>query len=102
MARKGCRYEATDSRVMGLAVLWYRRGGTFVEASIPRSYGGRVLVVKGVEEVENAEANSKYQDRTERQEAKELHKTSVNGLLIKIVENEGLRVDAGVLDQGTK
>ncbi|RRT63724.1 hypothetical protein B296_00030892 [Ensete ventricosum] len=38
----------------------------------------------------------------ERAEAKELHKTSVDGLLIKITENEGLRVDAGVLDQGTK
>ncbi|RWW85525.1 hypothetical protein BHE74_00005782 [Ensete ventricosum] len=34
--------------------------------------------------------------------AKELHKTSVDGLLIKIAESEGLRVDAGVLDQGTK
>ncbi|RWV94996.1 hypothetical protein GW17_00042417 [Ensete ventricosum] len=31
------------------------------------------------------------QDR--RVEAKELHKTSVNGLLIKIVKNEGLWVD---------
>ncbi|RWW77500.1 hypothetical protein BHE74_00014337 [Ensete ventricosum] len=102
MARKGCRCETTDSRVMGLAVLWYRRGGTFVEALIPCPYGGRVLVAKGVEEVENAKANSKYQDRAERQEARELHKTSVNELLIKIVENEGLRVDVGVLDQGTK
>ncbi|RRT66560.1 hypothetical protein B296_00017272 [Ensete ventricosum] len=37
-----------------------------------------------------------------RAKAKELHKTGVNGLLIKIVENEGLQVDAGVLDQGTK
>ncbi|RWW00036.1 hypothetical protein GW17_00037026 [Ensete ventricosum] len=37
-----------------------------------------------------------------RAEAKELHKTGVDGLLIKIAESEGLRVDAGVLDQGTK
>ncbi|RRT64098.1 hypothetical protein B296_00023019 [Ensete ventricosum] len=37
-----------------------------------------------------------------RAEAKELHKTDVDGLLIKIVESEGLQVDAGVLDQGTK
>ncbi|RRT67503.1 hypothetical protein B296_00001901 [Ensete ventricosum] len=37
-----------------------------------------------------------------RAEAKKFHKTDVNGLLIKIVESEGLRVDAGVLDQGTK
>ncbi|RZS14594.1 hypothetical protein BHM03_00046295 [Ensete ventricosum] len=34
-----------------------------------------------------------------RAEAKELHKIDVDGLLIKIVESEGLRVDAGVLDQ---
>ncbi|RZS29260.1 hypothetical protein BHM03_00062970 [Ensete ventricosum] len=34
--------------------------------------------------------------------AKELHKTGVNGLIIKIAESEGLRVDAGVLDQRTK
>ncbi|RRT54073.1 hypothetical protein B296_00030845 [Ensete ventricosum] len=38
----------------------------------------------------------------ERAETKELHKTGVDGLLIKIAESEGLRVDAGVLDQGTK
>ncbi|RWW55055.1 hypothetical protein BHE74_00038333 [Ensete ventricosum] len=37
-----------------------------------------------------------------RAEAKELHKTGVDGLLIKIAECEGLWVDAGVLDQGTK
>ncbi|RRT31707.1 hypothetical protein B296_00057971 [Ensete ventricosum] len=37
-----------------------------------------------------------------RAEAKELHKTGVDGLLIKIAESEGLRVDVGVLDQGTK
>ncbi|RWW38599.1 hypothetical protein BHE74_00056158 [Ensete ventricosum] len=37
-----------------------------------------------------------------RAEAKELHKTDVDGLLIKIVKSEGLWVDAGVLDQGTK
>ncbi|RWW50906.1 hypothetical protein BHE74_00042799 [Ensete ventricosum] len=37
-----------------------------------------------------------------RAETKELHKIGVDGLLIKIAESEGLRVDAGVLDQGTK
>ncbi|RWV84091.1 hypothetical protein BHE74_00045785 [Ensete ventricosum] len=42
-------------------------GGTSVESSIPCSHGGRALVVKGAEEVENAEINSKYQDRTEGQ-----------------------------------
>ncbi|RWW69565.1 hypothetical protein BHE74_00022821, partial [Ensete ventricosum] len=48
---------------MGLAAPWYRRGGTSVESLIPCSHGGRALVVKGVEEVENAEVNSKYQDK---------------------------------------
>ncbi|RRT74044.1 hypothetical protein B296_00005982 [Ensete ventricosum] len=33
-----------------------------------------------------------------RAEANELHKTGVDGLLIKIAESEGLRIDAGVLD----
>ncbi|RZR88106.1 hypothetical protein BHM03_00015627 [Ensete ventricosum] len=75
-------------------------GGTSVESLIPCSHRGRALVVKGAEEVENAEANSKYQDRAEG--AKELHKTGVDGLLIKIAKSEGLRVDAGVLDQGTE
>ncbi|RRT36130.1 hypothetical protein B296_00030381 [Ensete ventricosum] len=58
---KACK--VTDSRAMGLAAPWYCRGGTSVESSIPCSHGGRALVVKGAEEVENAEANSKYQDK---------------------------------------
>ncbi|RWW04838.1 hypothetical protein GW17_00031917 [Ensete ventricosum] len=37
-----------------------------------------------------------------RVEAKELHKIGVTVLFIKILESEGLWVDAGVLDQGTK
>ncbi|RWV94977.1 hypothetical protein GW17_00042437 [Ensete ventricosum] len=32
--------KATDSRAMGLAAPWYRRGGTSVESSIPYSHGG--------------------------------------------------------------
>ncbi|RWW23516.1 hypothetical protein GW17_00012231 [Ensete ventricosum] len=63
--RKGYRYKATNSRAMGLAAPWYRRGGTSMESSIPCSHGGRALVVKGAEEVENAKANSKYQDKAE-------------------------------------
>ncbi|RRT35700.1 hypothetical protein B296_00048843 [Ensete ventricosum] len=59
------RYKTTYSKVIGLATLWYRRGNTSVESSIPCSHGGRALVVRGVEEVENAEANSKYQDKVE-------------------------------------
>ncbi|RWW54516.1 hypothetical protein BHE74_00038894 [Ensete ventricosum] len=59
--------RATDSRAMGLAMLWYRKDRTFVESSIPFSHGGRSLVIKEAEELENAEANSKYQDRTEGQ-----------------------------------
>ncbi|RZS24834.1 hypothetical protein BHM03_00057947 [Ensete ventricosum] len=45
--------KSTDSRAMGLAAPWYRRGGTFVESSIPCSHGGRALVVKGAEEPSN-------------------------------------------------
>ncbi|RWV78178.1 hypothetical protein GW17_00060880 [Ensete ventricosum] len=48
--RKGCRCKATDSRAMGLAAPWYRRGGTSVESSIPYSHGGRALVIKGDDE----------------------------------------------------
>ncbi|RZR78904.1 hypothetical protein BHM03_00004440 [Ensete ventricosum] len=70
MARKGRRCEAMDSRAMGLVVLWYRKGETFMEASIPCCHGGRVLVAKGAEEVENAEANSKYQDRAKGQRSR--------------------------------
>ncbi|RWW51322.1 hypothetical protein BHE74_00042349 [Ensete ventricosum] len=45
-------------------------GRTSVESSIPCSHGGKALVVKGAEEVENAKANSKYQDNTEGQRPK--------------------------------
>ncbi|RWW57928.1 hypothetical protein BHE74_00035256 [Ensete ventricosum] len=67
IVEKRCRCKATDSRVMGLAVSWYHRGGTSVESSIPCSHGGRALVMKGAEEVENAEVNSKYYDNVEGQ-----------------------------------
>ncbi|RZR93179.1 hypothetical protein BHM03_00021615 [Ensete ventricosum] len=49
--RKGCRCKITDSRAMGLAAPWYRRGETSVESSIPCSHGGRALVIKGAKEV---------------------------------------------------
>ncbi|RRT56200.1 hypothetical protein B296_00037090, partial [Ensete ventricosum] len=65
--KKGRRCKTTDSRAMGLVAPWYRRGGTSVESSIPCSHGERALVVKGAEEVDNAKANSKYQDRAEGQ-----------------------------------
>ncbi|RRT67066.1 hypothetical protein B296_00025194 [Ensete ventricosum] len=58
--KKGRRCKATNSRAMGLAVTWYCKGGTSMESSIPYSYGERVLVIKGAEEVENIETNSKY------------------------------------------
>ena len=32
---KGFRCEATDSRAMGMAVPWYRRGGTSVQVIDP-------------------------------------------------------------------
>ncbi|RWW76698.1 hypothetical protein BHE74_00015196 [Ensete ventricosum] len=43
------------------------RGETSVESPIPCSHRGRALVVKGAEEVENAKANSKYQDNAKGQ-----------------------------------
>ncbi|RWV84899.1 hypothetical protein GW17_00053351 [Ensete ventricosum] len=84
---------------MGSAVPWYRRGGTSVESLIPCSHRGRALAIKGAKEMENAEANSQVPRQDGKAEAKELHKTGVDGLLIKIAESEGLWVDAGVLDQ---
>ncbi|RWW42999.1 hypothetical protein BHE74_00051377 [Ensete ventricosum] len=39
----------------GVEVGSRKRGGTSVESLIPCSHGGRALVVKGVEEVENVE-----------------------------------------------
>ncbi|RWV79691.1 hypothetical protein GW17_00059134 [Ensete ventricosum] len=65
--RKGYRCKATDSRAMGLATPWYRRDETSVESSIPCSHGERALVIKGVKEVENVKANSKYQDKVKGQ-----------------------------------
>ncbi|RWV77805.1 hypothetical protein GW17_00061323, partial [Ensete ventricosum] len=67
IAKNGRRCKATDSRVIGLAVPWYRRGRTSMESSIRCSHGGKALVVKGAKEVENAKANSKYQDRAKGQ-----------------------------------
>ncbi|RWV97687.1 hypothetical protein BHE74_00019131 [Ensete ventricosum] len=52
-----------DQELLGASL----RGGTSMESSIPCSHGGRALVVKGAEEMENAETNSKHQDRTEGQ-----------------------------------
>ncbi|RZS03528.1 hypothetical protein BHM03_00033707 [Ensete ventricosum] len=45
-------------------------GGTSIESSIPCSNGGRALVVKKTEEVDNAKANSKYHDKAEGQRPK--------------------------------
>ncbi|RWW84333.1 hypothetical protein BHE74_00007066 [Ensete ventricosum] len=64
-AEKGSRYEATNNSTMGMGMPWYCRGGTSAESSIPCSNGGRALVIKGAEKVENAETNSKYQDKVE-------------------------------------
>ncbi|RWW49614.1 hypothetical protein BHE74_00044191 [Ensete ventricosum] len=63
IVEKRCRCKATNSRAMGLAVPWYHRGETSVESSIPCSHGGRALVMKGAEEVDNTEVNSKYHDK---------------------------------------
>ncbi|RWW00500.1 hypothetical protein BHE74_00046705 [Ensete ventricosum] len=82
--RKGRRCKATDSKAMGgLATQWYRKGGTTVELSIPSSHGGRALVVKGTEEVENAEANSKYQDRADGQRPRNFIRPMASAALLK-------------------
>ncbi|RWW64080.1 hypothetical protein BHE74_00028704 [Ensete ventricosum] len=57
--------EAIDNSVMGLVVSLYCRGGTSVELSISCSHRRRALVVKGAKELENAQANSNYQDKAE-------------------------------------
>ncbi|RWW14401.1 hypothetical protein GW17_00021833 [Ensete ventricosum] len=41
------------------------KGETSVESSIPCSHEGRALVMKEAEEMENAETNSKYEDKAE-------------------------------------
>ncbi|RWW55336.1 hypothetical protein BHE74_00038026 [Ensete ventricosum] len=55
-----------DARQRILGPWAWQRHAT-VEVGLPCSYGGRALIVKGIEEVENAEANSKYQDKAEGQ-----------------------------------
>ncbi|RWV76840.1 hypothetical protein GW17_00062439 [Ensete ventricosum] len=85
---------------MGLTTPWYRKGGTSMESSIPCSHGGRALLVKRGRGGRECKLQVPRQGR--RPEAKELHKTGVDRLLIKIAKSEGHWVDAGVLDQGTK
>ncbi|RWW54063.1 hypothetical protein BHE74_00039407 [Ensete ventricosum] len=81
--RKGCKCKATVGRTMGLAAPWYRIGGTSVESLIPCSHGGRVLVVKGAEEVDNAEANSKYQDKAEGQRPRNFIRPTLMGFSLR-------------------
>ncbi|RZS29381.1 hypothetical protein BHM03_00063105 [Ensete ventricosum] len=73
--------NAMDSRAMGLAAPWYHKGRIFVESSIPCSHGGRTLVVKGAEEIENAETNSKYQDKAERYRPRNFIRPTSTGFL---------------------
>ncbi|RRT58270.1 hypothetical protein B296_00021509 [Ensete ventricosum] len=73
------KYEATDNSSMGMAAPWYRKSETSVESSIPCSHGGRVLVVKGVKKVENAEVNSKYKDKAEGQRLKNFIRSMLMG-----------------------
>ncbi|RRT65308.1 hypothetical protein B296_00041158 [Ensete ventricosum] len=48
---------------LGEGVTMTQRGETSVDSSITCFYGGRALVIKEAKEVENTEANSKYQDK---------------------------------------
>ncbi|RZS14429.1 hypothetical protein BHM03_00046112 [Ensete ventricosum] len=75
---------------------------TFVEPSIPSSHGGRALVVKRGRGGGEYKGKLQVLRHGERAEAKELHKTGVDELLIKVAESEGLWVDAGVPNQGIK
>ncbi|RWV99142.1 hypothetical protein BHE74_00020868 [Ensete ventricosum] len=63
----GRKCKATDCSEWA----WQRhdtcKGETSMESSIPCSHGGRALVVKGTEEMENAKVNSKYQDKAKGQ-----------------------------------
>ncbi|RRT33583.1 hypothetical protein B296_00018068 [Ensete ventricosum] len=93
--------KATDCRAMSMAAPWYRRNGTSLKSSIPYSHRARALVVKGAEEVENAKGNSKYHDKVKGQRSRNFIRPVSMGFS-KTVESEGLWVDAGVLDQGTK
>ncbi|RWW10039.1 hypothetical protein GW17_00026440 [Ensete ventricosum] len=83
------RYDWSDWRV-GLLSAYIRfrepdksedeaEGRTSVESSIPCFHGGRALVVKRAEEVENAEANSKYQDRVEGQRPRNFIRPKFDG-----------------------
>ncbi|RZS07205.1 hypothetical protein BHM03_00037998, partial [Ensete ventricosum] len=89
--RKGHRCKATNSRAMG----WQRYGTA--KARLLRSHRSLTLM-----EGESWSYKGPRRWIMERQtppreggraEAKELHKTGVDGLLIKIAESEGLRVD---------
>ncbi|RWW00817.1 hypothetical protein BHE74_00026720 [Ensete ventricosum] len=77
------RCKATDSSVMGLATPCYRRGGASVESSIPCSHRGRVFVMKRAKEVENVEANSKYQDKAEGQRPENIIRQMSTGFSLR-------------------
>ncbi|RWW48728.1 hypothetical protein BHE74_00045178 [Ensete ventricosum] len=95
---KGCRCKSTDSRAMGLAASWY------AEAELLWSHRSLALI-EGEHWSKRGRGGGECRDKLQvprqdgRAKAKELHKTGVDGLLIKITESEGLRVDAGVLDK---
>ncbi|RWW83738.1 hypothetical protein BHE74_00007743 [Ensete ventricosum] len=63
------RYDQSDWRVGLLQCSHSLKGARQVRGQgqllIPCSRGGRALVVKGAKEMDNTEANSKYQDKTE-------------------------------------
>ncbi|RRT31470.1 hypothetical protein B296_00057104 [Ensete ventricosum] len=94
----------------------YHRGSSQI-ASTSESYGRDLIILRVIDPLlswreiigrkrgrGDGECKGKLQvpRQDRRAEAKKLHKTDFDELLIKIAESEGLRVDAGVLDQGTK
>ncbi|RRT66142.1 hypothetical protein B296_00002553 [Ensete ventricosum] len=104
--RKGRRCKTTDSRAMGLAGPWIGN------AMVPHRRDFREVIdplLSWRESIgrKRSRGGGEYRGKLQvprqggRAEAEELHKTGVDGLLIKIAESEGLQVDTGVLDQGT-
>ncbi|RWW02237.1 hypothetical protein GW17_00034683 [Ensete ventricosum] len=99
--RNGCRCKATDSK----AWAWQHHG------TQKRDFRGVIDPLFSWKESigrKRSRGSGEYKGKLQvprqggRAEAQELHKTGVDGLLIKIAESERLRVDKGVLDQGTK
>ncbi|RRT85584.1 hypothetical protein B296_00001130 [Ensete ventricosum] len=91
-------YDQSDWRVGLLQCLYLLKGVRQARGQGRRESIGRKRGREG------GECRDKLQVPRQggRAKAKELYKTGVDRLLIKIAESEELRIDVGVLDQGMK